>query len=269
MCRELVIDLVDKAQGKVDEPTATKNDWEDVKQAGMKRKYEETCEDDKALHLRNYRLHLNSSGRGKGIAIYFKDTKFAVTQKIKEENHQISKMESKDFTVVALYRSHADRTLATQLKATISFAGSCLVIGDFNVCSKLNPSHEIFATLRSLGFNLLINEATHLKGGHLDQAWLRSSKESSLVQLYSPYYTCKDHDALLFSFYDPTTEQGTYFGEKQSLNINYFKGFKKIPGQPASTSHIEQGNPKVKLINICFAYAIKLPFFRESWICSN
>jgi hypothetical protein len=43
MCRELVLDLVDKAIGKVDEPTATKNDWEDVKQAGMKRKYNEVA----------------------------------------------------------------------------------------------------------------------------------------------------------------------------------------------------------------------------------
>jgi hypothetical protein len=51
MCRELVMDLVDKAQGKVDEPTVTKNDWEDVKQVGLKRKCEELKEDTSIIDI--------------------------------------------------------------------------------------------------------------------------------------------------------------------------------------------------------------------------
>ena len=30
------------------------------------------------------------------------------------------------------------------------------------------------------------------------------------MDIYCPYYNCKDHDALLFSWYEPRTEQGQY-----------------------------------------------------------
>ena len=101
-----------------------------------------------------------------------------------------------------------DTTLHEKLKAIIPSEGTCLILGDFNICSKLQSNHGIFKTLRSLNFVPLVDEATHLNGGHLDQAWLRNSNQNHDIQLYSPYYTCKDHDALLFSLYDPTTEQG-------------------------------------------------------------
>jgi hypothetical protein len=37
---------------------------------------------------------------------------------------------------------------------------------------------------------------------------LRCQTDHFDVQLYSPYYTCKDHDALLFSLYEPSSEKG-------------------------------------------------------------
>jgi hypothetical protein len=45
MCRELVLDLVDKSLGKVDKTTATQTYLNDVEQTGMKRKYEELNEE--------------------------------------------------------------------------------------------------------------------------------------------------------------------------------------------------------------------------------
>ena len=56
----------------------------------------------------------------------------------------------------------------------------------------------------------ITSEATHFDGGHIDQAWMREGDMGSTVQLYSPYYTCKDHDALLISVFDRRTEQGEY-----------------------------------------------------------
>ena len=177
--------------------------------------------EDQTLQLKDYRLHLNSAGRGKGLAIFYRANKFSITQSTKDENCQISKLESGNVTIISLYRSQMDTTLHEQLKAIIPSEGTCLIIGDFNICSKLQSNHGIFKTLRSLNFVLLVDEATHLKGGHLDQAWLRNSNQKHDIQLYSPYYTCKDHDALLFSLYDPTTEQGIQFlNGRGSLNSN-------------------------------------------------
>jgi hypothetical protein len=47
-------------------------------------------------------------------------------------------------------------------------------------------------------------------GGHIDQAWLREEDMVSAVELYSPHYTCRDHDDLLISMVDRRAEQGEY-----------------------------------------------------------
>ena len=55
----------------------------------------------------------------------------------------------------------------------------------------------------------MVSEATHLAGGRIDQAWCKytGGPVEVDVTLYSPYYTCKDHDALLFTTYKKVSEQ--------------------------------------------------------------
>jgi endonuclease/exonuclease/phosphatase (EEP) superfamily protein YafD len=124
-------------------------------------------------------------------------------------------MESREMCVLGLYRSAADTTLSNTLSRMIPEIGPVIVTGDFNICSARTPDHEVFQALRTMGFKPLISEATHFAGGHIDQAWLREGDMASTVQLYSPYYTCRDHDALLISMVDRRTEQGEY--SKQCL----------------------------------------------------
>ena len=110
------------------------------------------------------------------------------------------------------------------LKETIPDQEPCLIIGDFNLCAKYNANHEIFAALRTSNFKLIVSLATHIKGGHIDQAWLRCQTDQYDVQLYSPYYTCKDHDALLFSLYEATSEKGANpFGIKHYYKLCVLK----------------------------------------------
>ena len=72
-----------------------------------------------------------------------------------------------------------------------------------------------------MGFHLIRDQATHLAGGHLDQAWLRDASKEYIIDEYSPYYTCKDHDALLFTYYDSNSELNT--GDTLYLVCNYMK----------------------------------------------
>jgi hypothetical protein len=52
----------------------------------------------------------------------------------------------------------------------------------------------------------LVREATHIEGGHIDHVYLRTDESmSATVEIYSPYYTAKDHDAICVSF--PETEE--------------------------------------------------------------
>ena len=116
---------------------------------------QEVSEEDPSLQIGNYKLHLNSYGSGKGLAIYYKGDKFTPSQDYKTEYLQISILQSQDLCVVGLYRSDANKTLAATLREVTPEDGSCLVTGDFNICSARYPDHEVFVTLRSMGFQLL------------------------------------------------------------------------------------------------------------------
>jgi hypothetical protein len=163
--------------------------------------------DEDKLQIEGFKLHLNSVGRkGKGLGVYYKDKIVAIGQTYNDKNRQISTMKRRELCVIGLYRSAADTTLSNSLRTIIPAVGPMIVTGDFNICLARSPEHEVFKTLRTMGFKPLITEATHFTGGHIDQAWLRDM--GSTVQLYSPYYTCRDHDALLISVFDRRTEQG-------------------------------------------------------------
>ena len=128
-----------------------------------------------------------------------------------DKNLQTSFYAGEDFVVVAVYRSSNDEQLVKILNQRMQLGTSCLVIGDLNICSKRRSNHIVIQTLKSLGFQLLVTEATHISGGHIDQAWLRVSQNEYRVQnleIYSPFYNCNDHDALLFTFYDPSGPEG-------------------------------------------------------------
>ena len=57
----------------------------------------------KSLHIDGYNAHFNSSGPGKGLAIYLKDEKFQPTVDIKEEKMQITKIEASELQVKVVY----------------------------------------------------------------------------------------------------------------------------------------------------------------------
>ena len=169
-----------------------------------------TYNTDQELALNEYSLTLNSVGRGKGLAIFLKESKFKVENEIKENDQQISKLESATVAIIALYRSQSSIGFKGNLMGLIPETKDCLIIGDFNICSNKYPDKDLFDALKSRGFILITNEATHLKGGHIDQAWLRRKEKNYEIKMYSPYYTCKDHDALLFTMYSPIMEQGLF-----------------------------------------------------------
>ena len=98
--------------------------------------------------------------------------------------------------------------MSHHLKEVIPNIGNCIILGDFNICSQKFSNHEALETLKTLRLKLLTTEASHIDGGHLDQIWLRSENWYYDVKMYSPYYTAKDHDSLLCTFYNPSSEHG-------------------------------------------------------------
>ena len=76
-----------------------------------------------------------------------------------------------------------------------------IITGDINVCLNKEPRNLLTTVLNDLGFNQLVKDATHVRGGRIDHAYARDP-ESQLSSLnltrYSPYYS--DHDSFCVSF---------------------------------------------------------------------
>ena len=85
------------------------------------------------------------------------------------------------------------------LFSILNVAKDTLICGDFNICFKHNRHHPLINILENLGFSQFVKEATHIDGGCIDQVYYRKKKNNYHidVDIYSPYYTALDHDALL------------------------------------------------------------------------
>ena len=141
---------------------------------------------------------MNNTGRGKGLAIYFK-IKIENVIDYNEEKLNITKLECDEFDMIAVYRSvdgSLDRLVCTLLDI-LDLSKSTVVVGDMNVCNRRRPHNLLKTFLEELGFKESVRQATHIDGGHLDHAYILNVgnfKEGPFIQLVSKYYS--DHDAL-------------------------------------------------------------------------
>ena len=89
---------------------------------------------------------------------------------------------------------------------TITPGITTVVCGDLNICYLSNRNNRIIKFLEESGFSQLMNEATHIKGGHIDHFYYKLgeniAKDPSIFR-YSPYYS--DHDATCATIFQ--TEQ--------------------------------------------------------------
>ena len=88
--------------------------------------------------------------------------------------------------------------LANDLKSIMNTKKFTIICGDFNLCYIENRNNEVTQMLELAGFSQLVNMATHFKGGLIDHVYSNHnpSQYQVDVSLYSPYYLCKDHDAI-------------------------------------------------------------------------
>ena len=142
---------------------------------------------------------LFNKGKGKGVTVYYNSSKYVHLQDIREDNIQLSKYSGVKLDIIVLYRApHGnDGSLRDYLMRMIDWNRSTLVCGDFNMCFIDNRASRTTRFLLDNGFKQLINTATHIDGGHIDHAYLKKECSSPVsIDIYSPYYTAKDHDAL-------------------------------------------------------------------------
>ena len=126
---------------------------------------------------------------------------------ITKSKYQLSKLRSSEIDIIAVYRSQGaeDLELAEDLENIMDHQKVTIICGDFNLCYLEQKNNIIFNKLHSFGFVQLVTEATHIKGGTIDQVWSNYDPRRLQVDvsLYSPYYLCNDHDAICTTLRKP------------------------------------------------------------------
>ena len=113
---------------------------------------------------------------------------------------QIPKFTTKEVDVINIYRSQNGHSveLLTQIVNMLSDSKTTIITGDYNICYVINGHNRMSKGLINQGFQQLVKEATHIRGGHINHAYFRDTSsrmfEAPIVERYSPYYS--DHDAV-------------------------------------------------------------------------
>ena len=142
-------------------------------------------------------------GRGKGISTFINENEHFTSSFLAEDDLQIHKISFNEIDSISIYRSSSRSII--QSSATISKmidrSRPTLITGDLNICLANEPNNMVTRILMKDGFSKLIDEATHILGGHIDHAYWKDPTgliKKPEVETYSPYYS--DHDAILITF---------------------------------------------------------------------
>ena len=157
-------------------------------------------EEESPLILPGFECHLTSVGPGKGIATYYKESKFKHKEDFKTMNMQITKFCSGSTDVINVYRSSKGNSgdLLCKLVEMITPGHSILITGDFNICYMNHGRNRMSKGLiEDHGLQQLMQDPTHILGGHIDHVYWKDDQNlwmDPIVERYSPYYS--DHDGL-------------------------------------------------------------------------
>ena len=159
-------------------------------------------ENEEFFKIEGFVEHHNAQGRGQGISVYWKTVKFTNIKDLKRDKIQVTVMSSTNWDLIVVYKSPKgkDSDLRNMLQTVINPERPTIICGDLNMCFIDNKNSDSISFLMEIGFKQLVQDSTHIKGGHIDQVYVLDLHAN--IELYSPYYTAKDHDGLLITISD-------------------------------------------------------------------
>ena len=147
--------------------------------------------------------HLNSMGRGKGLATYVEEGFILRGEFICEEKCQLIKVSNKDLEIVNIYRSQECNTRVFQdkLQYVVDTSRPTIVCGDTNIDISRDRGHGFVEFMESLGFTQMVTWPTHARGGLLDHVWVTEGLRDKVeVKQEAIYFS--DHDILTIKILD-------------------------------------------------------------------
>ena len=154
-----------------------------------------SAESSQYLHP-GYRVHLNSVGRGKGVAVFQKE-EFIFQEDVSQNDCQITKVSSPSLDVINVYRSDGCKDLESLLPTSMSERPS-LICGDFNIdLKKSGPKQKkLDLKMKENSMIQLVTGSTHAKGGLLDHVYATEDLEKRItIQKRSVRFS--DHDMII------------------------------------------------------------------------
>ena len=118
--------------------------------------------------------HLNSIGRGKGLATYVEKDFVLRGEFIGEELCQLMKVSNEDIEIVNVYRSQecSSQVFQDKIKYVVDPSRPTIVCGDTNFDISRDRGHSFVEFMEKLGLTQLVTQPTHSRGGLLDHVWV-------------------------------------------------------------------------------------------------
>ena len=120
--------------------------------------------------LDGFRGHFTCVGPGKGVAVYVNDKIASYSYcDTSEPFLQLGRVSLPDMDIITIYRSREEplSRAAHFLEELINLEKTTLIMGDFNVCPRRNPTNQLNTFLSNQMFNQLVTLPTHIDGGEL------------------------------------------------------------------------------------------------------
>ena len=153
--------------------------------------------EDAAMYTINDMIpHLNSVGRGRGIATY-NSKDFLLREFISEHDCQLMKVSCDEFDIVNVYRSQDCKVFEDKIKYVVDPMRPTILTGDTNIDISKDSGKHFVEFMNDLGFTQLVKYPTHDQGGLLDHVYV--TKE--LLERVS------------------VTQTGIYFSDHQLITI--------------------------------------------------
>ena len=145
-------------------------------------------------NIPTFNLSLNSKGRGKGVATYFKSS-YSHLVDVTEGDLQMTKISEERMDIINIYRGQNNKTLNGHLRRIVNPEKPTIICGDLN-CDFSEEQPDFGLTLNNLGFQKLNQKATQDMGRNIDCIFTNTIFPGS-VTIRQIGVGFSDHDLLL------------------------------------------------------------------------
>ena len=157
-------------------------------------------ENDDATHYKIKEMipHLNSVGRGRGVATYCSEEFILRGEFVCEQSCQLIKVRSDDFDIINVYRSQdcSVSELQEKIKFVLDPLMPTIMCGDTNIDITKENGKNFLDFMQKLGLKQLVMKPTHEKGGLIDHVYATENLfEKVSVTQKGVYFS--DHDLII------------------------------------------------------------------------